>query len=615
MAYTSTKEYLNFVDLLTDDYNIPKNITDSLLGYVKSIYRSELEDRFSSPMLWIGMYIASASLVCILAMAADLVYGLRLPVDLTGSMPGYVDQVAKLGSMAFLCTMMANLLPCLGTMESHELLSNTTAMCVLVITIVVNVCIQMQTGAVPISTHKEDLRIIQLTSPTHISANPSSVLPFIYVILLVVLLIVHICSSLANLKSLQILEHKYEEGHYTAAKHIQPSPGEPVTVEKLHKHVRNYWIMAESRSGLHFIKACFHTTSASGVICLLVAILHTYTMFGTIKAMLAKDYDSDYRWSVIVILIVQSIGVVIGTIVPLFRCFTTLRFKVFFSIHFKVFKVERYWTQKLYDWKHTSIRLPFRSQRLFFNIWIQLQKGVVVLCKVIALIPLVFVTCVFYCFRCLKWLLVKVVGIKLREKNENLELSEDIRPYVLYLDNGMWVGEKTLQGFSKSVTLLIQMGTRRQPRNLFRLIQQKSTLRFDGVANFDHTGHHHVPPILSSVPYTDVPSSDCWSLPLITLTTIALSLPELEKQAVDCLFKSVREGLRYVQLVEESLNCAYDLVSFQKAARTLWNEIKFEKKWLGNELRDFDQVYTARQIVEWFRDKATHYLSGDGVDT
>ncbi|KAF5819010.1 hypothetical protein HanXRQr2_Chr02g0072781 [Helianthus annuus] len=125
---------------------------------------------------------------------------MKLPVDLTGSMPGYVDQVAKLGSMAFMCTMMANLLPCLGTMESHELLSNTTAMCVLVITIVVNVCIQMQTGAVPISTRKEDLRLIQLTSPTHIRTNPNCVLPFIYVILLAVLLIVHICCVFDSLK-------------------------------------------------------------------------------------------------------------------------------------------------------------------------------------------------------------------------------------------------------------------------------------------------------------------------------------------------------------------------------------------------------------------------------
>ncbi|KAF5788389.1 hypothetical protein HanXRQr2_Chr10g0463481 [Helianthus annuus] len=380
--------------------------------------------------------------------------------------------------------------------------------------------------------------------------------------------------------------------NYTAAKHIQ---GELVTVEKLHKHVRNYWIMAESGSGLHFITACFHTTSASGVICLLVAILHTYTMFGTIKAMLAKDYDSDYRWSVIVILIVQSIGVVIGTIVPLFRCFTTLRFKVFFSIHFKVFKVESYWTQKLYEWKRTIIRLPFRScklevvietfKRLFFNIWIQLQKGVVVLCKIIALIPL--------------------------RKKENMELNEYIRPYVLYLDNEMWVGEKTLEGFSKSVKPLIQIGAKRQPCNLIRLIQLESTIGFHGVANFDHTGHHHIPSILSSVQYTDVPSSDCWSLPVVTLTMIALSLPELENQAVDCLFESVREGLRYVQLVEESLNCTYDRVSFQKAARTLWDEIKFEERWLGNKLRDF-QVHIARQIVEWFRDKATHYLSGDG---
>ncbi|KAJ0816156.1 hypothetical protein HanPI659440_Chr00c19g0734251 [Helianthus annuus] len=375
--------------------------------------------------------------------------------------------------------------------------------------------------------------------------------------------------------------------------------------------------MAESGSGLHFITACFHTTSASGVICLLVAILHTYTMFGTIKAMLAKDYDSDYRWSVIVILIVQSIGVVIGTIVSLFRCFTTLRFKVFFSIHFKVFKVESYWTQKLYDWKHTSIRLPFRSRnlvvvietfkRLFFNIWIQLQEGVVVLCKVIALIPLVFVTCVFYCFRCLKWLF-----ISLREKNENMELNEDIPPYVLYLDNGMWVGEKTLEGFSKSVKPLIQIGAKRQPCNLIRLIQLESTIGFHGVANFDHTGHHHVPSILSSVQYTDVPSSVCWSLPVITLATIALSLPELEKQAVDCLFESVRECLRYVTLVEERLNCTYDRVSFQKAARTLWYEIRFKRKWLGYNLRN-SQVYTAGHIVEWFRDRATHYLSGDGA--
>ncbi|KAJ0745406.1 hypothetical protein HanPI659440_Chr10g0398311 [Helianthus annuus] len=596
MAYNSTHEYLNIVDRLTDVYNIPNNITDSLLGYLKFVYRSELEDRYSAPMLWIGMYIALASLVCILFMVADLLHGLRsrmlwvpskyftinsasltaisiamkLPVDLTGSMPGYVDQVAKLGSMAFMCTMMANLLPCLGTMDSNELLSNITALGILVITLVVNVCIQMQTGAVSISTHKEDPRIIQLTSPTHISTHPNP-----------------------------MMDSKYQKGHDIASKHIQPSPGKIVTVDELEKHVRNHWVMLESSRCLHFITACFNTTSASGVICVLVTILHTYTMSGTIKAMLAKDYDSDYRWSMLVILIVQSIGVLIGTIVPLSRCFATLSFEGFFSIHFKVFKVERYWTDKLNDWKQASIRLPFHSRRLnvvietskrlFIYICIQLQKGVVVLCKIIALIPLVFVMCVCYCW-------MPVFSLWISDANRNIKI------YVLYFKNGMWVGERTVEGFSKSVNPLIQKGAKGQPNYLIKLIREKSTVGFHGVAVFDQTDDCNIPSV-----FTDIKSSNCWRLAVVTLTTIAVSLPEIEKEEVDCLLECVREGLLYVTLVEKNLNFMYDS---QQAAETLWREIS-TNKWLRKELQNpAFQKSTAGQIVKWFRDNATHYLEG-----
>ncbi|KAJ0531618.1 hypothetical protein HanRHA438_Chr10g0475831 [Helianthus annuus] len=198
------------------------------------------------------------------------------------------------------------------------------------------------------------------------------------------------------------------------------------------------------------------------------------------------------------------------------------------------------------------------------------------------------------------------------ELNEDISPFEDIRPYVLYLDNGMWVGEKTLEGFSKSVKPLTQNGAKHQPCNLIRLIQEKSTIGFHGVAVFDQTDDYNIPPLPSKVPFHDVQSSDCWKLPVVTLTTIALSLPKIREEEVDCLLKSVREGLEYVTLVEESLNSTYDRVSFQKAARTLWYEIYIVETWLGNNLRD-SQVYTAGQnIVECFRDKATHYLSGDG---
>ncbi|KAJ0531670.1 hypothetical protein HanHA89_Chr10g0403521 [Helianthus annuus] len=606
MAYNSTHEYLNIVDRLTDVYNIPNNITDSLLAYLKFVYRSELEDRYSAPMLWIGMYIALASLVCILFMVADLLHGLRsrmlwvpskyftinsasltaisiamkLPVDLTGSMPGYVDQVAKLGSMAFMCTMMANLLPCLGTMDSNELLSNITALGILVITLVVNVCIQMQTGAVSISTHKEDPRIIQLTSPTHISTHPNP-----------------------------ILDTDYQYGHEVASKHIQPSPGGRVTVEKLENHVRKHWMMVESGSCLHFITACFHTTSASGVICLLVTILHTYTMSGTIKAMLAKDYDSDYGWSMLVILTVQSIGVLIGTIVPLSRCFATLSFEGTF--HFKVFKVEHHWTQKLNDWKQASIRLPFlsgrlntvieSSKRLIIYICIQLQKGVVALCKIIALIPLVFVICVSYFnyLDCLKDCLKSVFSSSLRDDAMTLERrpypnnpTRPVSPYILHIEeNGMWVGVRTIEGFSKSVNPLIQKGAKGQPNYLIKLIREKSTQGFRGVADYN------------------IQSSNCWRLAVVTLTTIAISLPEKEKEDVDFLLECVREGLVYVTLVEKSLDIIYAHVILQHAAETLWQEIRFTKRWLGNDLQNPDfQEYTVGQIIKWYRDKGKDYV-------
>ncbi|GKB88323.1 hypothetical protein Tco_0960595 [Tanacetum coccineum] len=114
-------------------------------------------DQYSKPMPWIGMYIAVASLFCILAMVADLLHGLKnrklwfpckfftlnaasltviavamkLPVDLSNPMLGYADQIAKFGSMGFMCTMMANLLPSLATMNSSELLTNIIALDIL----------------------------------------------------------------------------------------------------------------------------------------------------------------------------------------------------------------------------------------------------------------------------------------------------------------------------------------------------------------------------------------------------------------------------------------------------------------------------------------------------
>ncbi|KAK9079275.1 hypothetical protein SSX86_000945 [Deinandra increscens subsp. villosa] len=684
MAYNSTNNYLKLLDELVDIYNLPDRFTTILSGYVKFIYRSDLEDGYSTPMLWVGMYIALASVVCIIAMVADLLQGLRtrklwfpckyfrvnaaflsvisvamkLPMDLSGSMLGVVDQAAKLGSMAFMCTMMANLLPCLATMDNIELLSNITALCVLVITLAVNVCIQIHTVVVSYEndrvlltfSHRYDVKSLVI-GKHHLNI----MLATIYVALLLVLLILHLSSSLAILKSKGIIEKKYQQGQERASKDIQHSKA--TTFEQLKNHVSNHWIMAGSGSP-QFITACYQTTSASGVICVLIAILHAFTMWRTTNAMLDdKDYDSDYRSSTLVILIVQFFGVVIGTIAPLSRCFATLSFNVMsfkiISNHFKVFEVQSYWTRKLHDWKLATIRLPFRSHKLKVDVvrlsfrshklkvvtgtlkklilifCIEFQEGVVIVCNIIALIPFMFMICALYCYHFFKWLFKALFSSS--SSNENLDHNKDLRAYVLQLEDEMELAERTLEDLSKSVNKLIQKGLKSQPENLMKLIEEKSTIGgdgFHGVVKFDNIDHNCVPCLLAKVhEYQD---SRSWSLPVVTLTTIAVSLPKIEKNEVESLVKSVREGLVYVTLVEESLNVTDENLTVQKAAESLWQEVDVYHKWLGNKplLEDpsslvnsptSDQVNTpsfevktAKQVVEWFKEKAKRVFSTRG---
>nr|GEY58387.1 hypothetical protein CTI12_AA602070 [Tanacetum cinerariifolium] len=189
---------------------------------------SNQENEYTKPMQWVGIYIVVASMVCILAMVADLLQGFRnrklwfpciyftfnaaslaviaiamkLPMDLNNSMPGDVDHMEKLGSMAFMCTTMANLLPSLATMNSKELLTNIMA-----------------------------LDILDTSSRVNNY-------------MLLVLLIIPTCSALNILKSKQILELKYKTSHEAALKDLELQQPEVLSVEKLKQHAKNHWIMA-----------------------------------------------------------------------------------------------------------------------------------------------------------------------------------------------------------------------------------------------------------------------------------------------------------------------------------------------------------------------------------
>ncbi|KAI3508036.1 hypothetical protein L1887_23035 [Cichorium endivia] len=623
-----------FWDQLWSCNNISSNYTSSL---ALLLFNSDKQNRFSEPMPWIGLYIALASLVCILAMVADLLHGLRnrklwfpckyftlnaasltviaaamkLPMDLNNLMPGFVDQASKLVSMGFMCTMMANLLPSLATMDSNELASNIIALGVLVITLVVNVCIQINTGVIffhgyaPFMFNNSDLEYV--LGDTYVTLHHFVV--NMYVGVLPMLLIIYACSSLAILKSKQLLESKYQVAHEKAS---MDQELQQLSVEKLQQHVRNYWIMAETGSP-QFMTACSATTYASGVICTLSTLLQIVMMFPMIRYLNA--YGSDYKWSTEVILIIQFIGIIVGTIAPLSRCFAALSFKLSVNWiwnHIKVSKVESYWTQKLYDWKQSnSIPSTFSSRKckiaiyklqiLVLSICIGFQKAVVVACKMIAVIPIFFVICVMYCFRCLKWLkaMLSAPSIVLGQNPEQVGKDKDFSLYVLQLQEDMEFPERTLKRILHSVNWLIQNAEKQTPNNLMKLLEESRG--FEGVEKFDS---HHVPPLLSKE------HLNCWSLTLVTLTTIAISLPNIKNNIVDCLLSSVSEGLVYVTLVEESLNATDDNLSIQKAAKTLWLEVEVYRKWLGYKLPKPDpQANTAGQILQWFSNTAKNIVT------
>ncbi|PWA88444.1 hypothetical protein CTI12_AA090850 [Artemisia annua] len=549
---------------------IPDNFRECLKD------ESDQQNKYSKPMPWIGIYIAVASLFCILAMVADLIHGLRnrrlwfpckiftlnaasltviavamkLPVDLSNPMLGVADQVAKIGSMAFMCTMMANLLPSLATMNGKELLTNIIALDILVITSIVNVCIQIKTGVIEVLSY---LGYVLL-----------------YVAMLLSLLIIHTCSGLTILKSKHIMELKYQAGHETALKDLELQQPGRLTVEKLKQHVKTHWIMAGTGSP-QFITACSATTSASGVICVFSTVIHVLMLSIHISfrslGRCARGCRSDYKWSITVILIIQFIGSLVGTIAPLCRCYAALSFKLSIKWiwnHIKVLKVESYWTQMLYDWKHSSIPFSVSSRKI--KIVIQNFKWFEAMFSASSI----------------------VMGQN-PEQQENF--NDQLRRYVLQLQDDMELSERTFKSISKSANGLIKKAEKRQPNNLVRLLRESKG--FEGVGKYDSL---HVPPIFAE------DYLDCWSLPLVTLTAIAVSLPKIQNNVVDRLLSSVSEGLTYVKLVEESLNATDEYVSIQKAAKVLWLEVEVSNKWVGNNLKNHaPEVNTAGLILQWRR--------------
>ncbi|XWS61976.1 hypothetical protein CRYUN_Cryun07bG0171100 [Craigia yunnanensis] len=580
------------------------------------------EAKFSEPLPWIGIYIAAASLACAIAMAADAIHGFRhwklwfpckfftinatsltiitvaikLSIDLNTPMPRGQDQLAKLSSTALICTVMGNSMPSLGTMENKEIFTNIIALGILVVTVIVNICIQLGTGVI------------------YVFCMEHAIIMFLMLVLLVVLSF----SALTVPTIKNYLELKYKKKYEIAHKECSKSNETGKTVEeKLKEGLLKYWMMAHTGSP-QFVMGRSVTCTASGALCLLSAatlaqaMLRFYMLPGSFE--FCKG-ESDYKWSINLVLLTQAVAVGVGTIAPAIRWFLAINFRCPTrgrqKSSSKDYKLEGYWIKRLVEMKECPLNIPIHNPHCrrivhdakikFLNLCIGIQAGIVFTSKVIRLISIylmsVILLCYDHCIDCLTKFTPKssITNDSGSESHPSLKL--DLSRFVLHLEGEDSLVDLMMKENRDATDYWSQRAKKRQPKHLIKLLKlSRPSEGFKGLTEFDSF----------KVPSLDTEEApNCWALPVVTLTSIAIALPNINSCSIKNLMAGVNEGLMYVRHIEDNLDMQGNLISIRKAAEVVWLGTELYHRWLGLDLRKLSlQGKSPKEIVEVLSDSA-----------
>ncbi|KAH6778839.1 hypothetical protein C2S52_010076 [Perilla frutescens var. hirtella] len=577
-------------------------------------FDSAVQKQLDEAMPWVGLYIAAATAVCSLAIAADAVNGFRqkklwfpckytslnaasltvlavamkLPMDLnTVMIKSQTDVVAKFASIFFLSTTVSNLMPYLGSMNDKEILANVIGLGILVITIMGNVGIQI----IELQRFLKRRIIIE-----------DIMIPSVWMIVSLttfISLAVTVSTTKRRLKSM------YEEKHKAALEEEEVMLcGEAsynFKMDDQKRHMMKYWVMAES-SNPQFVMARSVVCTASSMICWFVYII-TYLVhtldYGTKPIAPGESpYGIYTQW----IVNIQSLGIIIAVSVAMLRWFTAAMFRcsTTSSNSFnKEINIEDYWIQTLKDWRESFSGLQIGANRFWRYVldvkWcvltfcIGLQIFIVLVSKILVFFSAMIVSPFLFCFSHIKKLVRHASG---SDTPTDLNLSR----YVLLLDVD---GEAELPvGFMKSMCRkadnMIQSGGKKQPSSLVNLL--KKSVNFNGLGQFNN---RQIPSLLSQDP------PDCWTMPVVTLTSIAIALPNIAQHQRKQLFSSVSEGLSLAKIVEKTLDTRAKLKHIRKVASVTWVELLLYSNWLDiNLTRAFQSCKNSKEVLQELANKA-----------
>ncbi|KAK9134645.1 hypothetical protein Syun_013975 [Stephania yunnanensis] len=266
----------------------------------------------------IGLYIAAATSVCFILILLDIIAGLRskkqwlpcrffslnsvtlsllsivakLPVDLTTAMPSPEDQLSKLTSTTLICICMGFLMPSLGTSRPSECLTDMTALCILVITIAINICIQLRT------------HVILLFRVEHI----------IILCCMLLLLIVSVCSAYAINKQKVVLVNQNKELFTKGS-------------GSMFKRLKLCYLYGyDSNPQIELCRDIDYALVA--ILCLFSLIVLGQAAFRSLvlkETTLCHGLVSDYKWSIGITIAAQIATSMIASIGATFRWFTLAR--------------------------------------------------------------------------------------------------------------------------------------------------------------------------------------------------------------------------------------------------------------------------------------------------
>ncbi|KAL8259576.1 hypothetical protein R6Q59_027529 [Mikania micrantha] len=551
-------------------------------------------------MPWVGLYCAVASSICTLAMAADVVNGfwqwklwfpnkiftlnattitliaiaMKLPVDLTSNTSSVYGvggiENTKITSIFFLITMLGNFLPSLGLMDDKELLTNIVALGILISTIIVNIFIQTFTQSRLLSIVDVPLVVLPILLPFSIALTVST--------------------------SRKILEQRYKESQQLVSSHQVKR----YSSKDLKSCLKKFWIMSETCDP-QFAIAFSPVSCALGVICIYLSI-RAIILVISINHFL---YDAQvYKWSVKIILFVQAIGVIVGSIAPMFRCILYIGHynisKKWSKNHLNVFRVEKHWIQMLQRWKHSHVRshIPGRHCKIvfhyvkntFLNVCISFHIVVLVVCKTICLVSRTFLVLLLCC-----WYFIKSLLKKLKMVAEESSSIEEYAMFVVQIEEEEKLSKRTIRNSLNSIARLLDKFEKKEPKDLMKLLEKSRG--FNGVLEYDND---KVPPLC-----VEEMIHSCWSLVLVTLTATSMALPNIANSHFKGLLSGMKEGLQIVGHIEECLDVDGNFAKERKAARRAWTEVEVHHTWLQIDLqKKARKGKPLKEILQWLGDEA-----------